>query len=80
MVDENVLIALFMGAILIGVMVLYFSVTSPSGKLENTPQNFAQLVANENPEDTCAVPPGTDPAQWKEHLGHHPDRYAQCLK
>jgi len=29
--------------------------------------------------DKCKVPPGQDPVKWKEHLGHHPDQYAECL-
>ncbi len=28
--------------------------------------------------DKCKVPPGVDPAQWKQHLGHHPDQYGDC--
>lgn len=80
MVDEKILIALFAGAIVIGAMVLYFSATSQPNKLENTPSNFAQLASKENPNDICAVPAGTDPEEWKQHLSHHPDKYAQCLK
>ncbi len=80
MIDEKILIAVFAGAIVIGAMVLYFSATSQPNKLENTPSNFAELTKNQNPEDICAVPAGTGPEQWKEHLGHHPDKYAQCLK
>ncbi|HLC93166.1 MAG TPA: hypothetical protein VJH23_05675 [archaeon] len=80
MIDEKIVAALFAGAIAIGAMVLYFSATGQPDKLENTPSNFAQFTSNENPEDICAVPAGTDPGQWKEHLGHHPDKYAQCLE
>ena len=29
--------------------------------------------------DKCAVPPGYSEAQWREHMGHHPDSYAECL-
>ncbi len=29
--------------------------------------------------DICATPPGYTDEQWREHMGHHPDRYAQCL-
>ncbi len=80
MKDEKILIALFAGVIMIGAMVLFFSITNQSNKLENTPQNFAQLISNQNPADICAVPAGTDPEEWKQHLSHHPDKYAQCLK
>ena len=80
MVDQKILVALFAGAIVIGAMVLYFSATSQSAKLENTPSNFRQSTNNQNPDDICAVPAGTDPEQWKQHLSHNPDKYAQCLK
>ena len=80
MIDEKILIAVFAGAIVIGAMVLYFSATGQPNKLENTQLNFEQFTSNENPDDICAVPAGTDLEQWKEHLGHHPDKYAQCLK
>ena len=46
--------------------------------LENNQQNFEQYTAAEL-SDKCAVPPGQDPEQWKQHLGHHPDLYAECL-
>ena len=29
--------------------------------------------------DKCATPPGYSDEQWREHMGHHPDRYADCL-
>ena len=42
---------------------------------------FMQLAqkagAGEIP-DKCKAPPGTDPEQWKQHLGHHPDQYGDC--
>ncbi|HLC79244.1 MAG TPA: hypothetical protein VJG83_02325 [archaeon] len=80
MIDEKILVALFVGAIVIGAMVLYFSATIQPNRPENTRSNFEQFTSNENPDDICAVPAGTDPEQWKEHLGHHPDKYAQCLE
>ncbi len=32
-----------------------------------------------NIPDKCKVPAGYDEAQWKEHMGHHPDQYKECL-
>lgn len=29
--------------------------------------------------DKCKTPAGYDDAQWKEHMGHHPDQYKECL-
>ena len=42
-------------------------------------QDYQKAVASENKEDVCATPAGYTDAEWKEHLGHHPDQYAQCL-
>lgn len=80
MIDEKILTALFAGAIVIGVIALYFSATTQYGKLENTQSNFLELTRNENPDDICTAPPDTDPEQWKQHMGHHPDKYAKCLQ
>ncbi len=30
--------------------------------------------------DKCAVPPGYTEAEWQQHMSHHPDMYAECLK
>ncbi len=40
---------------------------------------YNKAIAAENPEDKCAVPQGYDEQSWKEHMGHHPDRYKECL-
>lgn len=79
--SEKIVTGILAVAIIAGVALLYFSLSGTPGKnLENNAQNFQQLSAKENPNDICAVPPGEDPVKWEEHLGHHPDKYAQCLK
>ncbi len=30
--------------------------------------------------DKCAAPVGYTNEQWREHMGHHPDIYAECLR
>jgi len=30
-------------------------------------------------EDKCAPPPGKTEQEWKEHMSHHPNVYAECL-
>ena len=40
--------------------------------------NYQKAIAAEG-SDICATPVGYTDEQWAEHLGHHPDRYAQCL-
>ncbi|MBI2549842.1 hypothetical protein HYV83_01520 [Candidatus Woesearchaeota archaeon] len=47
--------------------------------IENTAENFASAKAAENQNDKCATPSGYTDEQWKEHMGHHPDQYAECL-
>lgn len=79
--NEKIVFALLVAVLAVAVLLVAFSVTgffAPG--LENNTANFQQLSNQENTEDICAVPPGADPVQWKEHLGHHPDKYAQCLK
>ena len=46
---------------------------------ENTAENFNAAKAAENPQDKCATPPGYTDAEWKEHMGHHPEQYEGCL-
>lgn len=45
----------------------------------NNNQKYNEFVSNEQ-KDICATPSGYTDQQWQEHMGHHPDRYAQCLK
>ena len=55
------------------------SVATVAGNgFEPTPERFQAFAADELP-DKCKVPPGYDEKQWREHLSHHPDRYAECL-
>ncbi len=38
-----------------------------------------RTFAAQNPLDKCATPAGYTDAAWRQHMGHHPDRYAECL-
>ena len=42
-------------------------------------QNYQKALSAEQ-ADICATPPGYTDEQWYDHMSHHPDRYAQCLK
>ncbi len=44
----------------------------------NTPGNFRKAMSSELP-DKCETPAGYTDEQWREHMGHHPDLYAECL-
>lgn len=30
-------------------------------------------------QDICSPPAGTSEEEWKTHMGHHPNIYAECL-
>jgi len=42
--------------------------------------DYQKAIAAQNPSNICATPAGYTDEQWREHMGHHPDQYAQCLK
>ncbi|MBI5553752.1 MAG: hypothetical protein HY917_03350 [Candidatus Diapherotrites archaeon] len=77
--NEKTIAALLVLTLAAGIILLFLSFPGEARKTENTAQNFEKLTAQENPDDICAVPAGTDPKEWKDHLSHHPDRYAKCL-
>ncbi len=64
------------GVLLIG---LSFAQLFTSPRVQNTPQNYQQFKSAEL-SDKCATPSGYTDAQWREHMGHHPDQYKECLK
>ena len=45
----------------------------------HTEAKYQSAVAAENTADVCATPLGYTDEQWREHMGHHPDKYKQCL-
>ncbi len=42
-------------------------------------ENYKKAISAENPDDICQVPQGYTQEKWIEHMGHHPDKYSQCL-
>ena len=79
--NEKFIVALLAIAFIGAALLAFFSIAGFfAPKLENNAANFQQFASQANPEDVCAVPAGTDPVQWREHLSHHPDLYSQCLK
>ncbi|MBI2498796.1 hypothetical protein HYV88_00980 [Candidatus Woesearchaeota archaeon] len=41
--------------------------------------SYQNALNVENKEDICATPEGYTDQEWREHMGHHPDRYKDCL-
>jgi hypothetical protein len=45
---------------------------------EHTDESFERAKEAET-EDPCATPEGYTDESWREHMGHHPDQYKDCL-
>ncbi|MBI5733448.1 MAG: hypothetical protein HY973_00695 [Candidatus Kerfeldbacteria bacterium] len=45
----------------------------------NQPLNYNQAKQAEDPSNPCAPPAGYTEESWREHMGHHPEQYKQCL-
>lgn len=66
-------------AILVGGLLIWSALSFFQGTVQNTPQNYSSFVSAEDPNNICATPAGYTEQQWKEHMSHHPERYAACL-
>lgn len=81
--SHKTLLYVAIGVIVIALLVLnvyaFSRPGSSSSGVEKTAENFDAFKAAENPADKCAAPAGYTDEQWKEHMGHHPDQYAECL-
>ena len=61
-------------SILIVSIILYSFISSRYGS------EYNRAIQSQNPLDKCATPAGYTDAEWKQHMGHHPDQYKECLK
>ncbi len=75
--DSKIELALLVTVIGIAVAVIGWQVFI----LIQTPSNADQekYFSAENPDDKCATPEGITDEKWREHMGHHPDLYEECL-
>lgn len=73
--EKTILIAIF----LIGLAIFAFAAYSLLSTNYYSGEGYKRAVSAELP-DKCKTPPGYTDAQWREHMGHHPDRYAECLE
>lgn len=55
----------------------FFSLGTRS-QVANTPVNYQRAVQVQGP-DKCQAPEGYTDQEWREHMSHHPDQYAECL-
>ncbi len=70
--------ALMMGAVVFAVGVLAFSIYTLVATPNYFGADYKKAVSSEL-QDKCATPPGYTDEQGIEHMGHHPDMYAECL-
>ena len=81
---EKILFAL-MGLVLIlgGVWVLFgwqdWRELGTLGRPDGQLLNYSEGKQAEDPTNPCLPPAGYTEAEWREHMGHHPDQYKQCL-
>ena len=84
--DEKVLKIFFIAIVFVGVILLAFmGLSFLKPKESNYPAAYStaqtqQFFNSEVATDICKTPQGYTAEQWKEHMSHHPDRYAQCFK
>ncbi len=84
-VSNNTLLYSVIGVIVVALLALNaYAFLRPSDNnggnaVEKTAENFNAFKAAENPIDKCATPSGYTDEEWKEHMGHHPDQYKECL-
>lgn len=72
MTDKTSVIILIV-AIVIFSLIIYSLINSRFGT------NYQSAIASENPLDKCKTPQGYTDQEWREHMGHHPDKYRECL-
>ena len=65
-------------AVIAAVGTMAFLALNP-GKSARGALNPQAAFAAENPQNPCATPAGYTDATWREHMGHHPEQYQQCL-
>jgi hypothetical protein len=46
---------------------------------EHSEDSFKKAQEAESIEDPCAAPEGYTEESWREHMGHHPANYKDCL-
>jgi hypothetical protein len=45
---------------------------------EHTDESFERAMVAQT-EDPCSTPEGYTDESWRQHMGHHPDQYKDCL-
>lgn len=77
-IQRDRLVYAAMAVVVVALVALNVYAFSRPDKVEKTAENFNKFKAAET-IDRCATPEGYTDEQWREHMGHHPDQYAECL-
>ncbi|MDP3964870.1 MAG: rhodanese-like domain-containing protein [bacterium] len=65
-------------ASLLWTVISFINSPSDAKSFSGEEEDFARALADELP-DKCQTPEGYTDEEWLEHMGHHPDRYQECL-
>ncbi len=71
---ENLVLYLVLAVVVVALLFAVINLV----KIPNS-SSYQKALSAENPADICATPSGYTDASWREHMGHHPDRYRACL-
>ena len=74
--DSNMLLYILIAAAVLAAAFSVYALISNN----HYGQNYQKAMSAQNPNDICATPQGYTDEQWRTHMGHHPDMYAECLK
>jgi len=58
---------------------VYNYIKKTSSNIDYNSAEFNKALAAQDPLDKCKTPAGYTDESWREHMGHHPDMYKECL-
>ena len=67
--DKKIILYVIIGLVILGLVLLTFF----SGQILAWKDSFS------SGDDKCKPAPGYTEESWREHMGHHPDIYKECL-
>jgi len=71
----KIFLIVVLAALIIALAFGMWAVLNPA----NNQDDYQKAISAENPENICIAPSGYTQEQWEEHMGHHPERYEECL-
>ena len=74
--DKKITIAII---VFVGVFLGFVAYEVYSAETSFSSEKYQVAIKAQNINDKCTTPQGYTDAQWREHMGHHPEMYAECL-